>query len=130
MVTQNLSTLQVFQSFSHKCKRLLLQSWPKEFIRLLCECIINLLKGNLRSKKRHHVANFQSKVRVLSLKRTTWKRRRDNLASDKSLQLIKVATPPVINHLFWYGAVFPRSCFCVQQKCDYAICYKAGTSKV
>ena len=97
--TQNLSTLQVFQSFSHKCKSLLLQSCPKEFIRFLCECIVNLLKGNLQRIKRHHVVKFQSEVRLLSLKRTTWKQRRDILASEIGLQLIKIIAPPVINHL-------------------------------
>ena len=40
-----------------------------------------------------------SKIRVLSLKSTTWKKRRDILASEKGLPLIKVITPPVINHL-------------------------------
>ena len=34
------------------------QSCPKEFIRFLCDCIINLLKGNLQSIERHHVARF------------------------------------------------------------------------
>ena len=92
MNTQNLSTLQVFQSFSHKCKSLFLQSCPKEFIQFLCECIINLLKGNLQSIKRHHVVKIQSEVRLLSLKRTFWKRRRDILASERGLQLIKVLT--------------------------------------
>ena len=72
MNTENFSTLQVFQSLSQKCKSLFIQSCPKEFIRFLCECIINLLKGNLQSIKRHHVAKFQSDVRLLSLKRTTW----------------------------------------------------------
>ena len=59
----------------------------------------NLLKGNLQSIKRHHVVKFQSEVRLLSLKRTTWRQRRDILASERGLQLIKVITPPVINHL-------------------------------
>ena len=121
MTTQNLSTLQVFQSFSHKCKSLFLQSCPKEFIRFLCECIINLLKGNLQSIKRHHVVTFQIEVRLLSLKRTTWKQRRDILASERGLQLIKVNTPTVINHLCSYGPVCPRTCFCVQQKFDYPV---------
>ena len=76
-----------------------LQSCPKECIRFLCECIIKLLKGNLQSIKRHHVAKFQSEVRLLSLKRTIWKQRRHILASERGLQLIKVITPPVINHL-------------------------------
>ena len=130
MNTQHLSTLHVFQSFSHKCKSLFLQFCPKEFIRFLVECIIYLLKGNLQSIKRHHVARFKSEVRLLSLKRTTWKQRRDILASERGLQLIKVITPPVLNHLAWYGAVCPRSCFCVQQKFDYPVIYKAGTFKV
>ena len=130
MNTQNLSTLQVFQSFSHKCKSLFLQSCPEEFIQFLCECIINLLKGTLPSKKRHHVVKFQSQIRLRPLKRTTWKQRRDILASERGLELIKVITPPVANHLSWYGPVCPRSCFCVQQKFDYPVSYKAGTSNV
>ena len=110
--THQLSTLEVFQSFSHKCKILFPQSWPKEFIRFLCECIMNLLKGNLQRIKRHQVAKFQNDVRLLFLKRTTWKQRRDILACERELQLIKVIAPPVINHLFWYGAVCSRSCLC------------------
>ena len=76
------------------------------------------------------MATFQSEVRLSSLKRTTWKQRRDILASERGLQLIKVVTPPVINHVSSYGAVRPRSCFCVQQKFDYPVGYKAGTSKL
>ena len=69
MNTQNLSTLQVFQSLSRKCKSRFLQSCPKEFIRFLCECIVNLLKGNLQTIKRHHVVKFQDEVWLLSLKK-------------------------------------------------------------
>ena len=111
-------SLYPFQWFSHKCQNLFLQFCPKEFIKFLCECIINLLKGNERSIKRHHVVKSQSEVRLLSLKRTKWKQRRDILASERELHFIKVITPPVINHLSWYGPVRPRSCFCVQQKFD------------
>ena len=74
------------------CRNLFPQSCPKVFIRFLCESIINLLKGNLQSIKRHHVAKFQSKVRLLSLKRTTWKQGRDILASEKSLSLLPSLT--------------------------------------
>ena len=99
MNTQNLSTLQVFQSLFRKCKSHFLQSCPKEFIRFLCECIVNLLKGNLQAAKRHHVVKFQDEVWLLSLKRTTWKQRRKVLSSEKGLQLIAVITLPVIDHL-------------------------------
>ena len=97
--TQTLSTLQVFQSFSRKCKSHFLQSRPKEFIRFLCECIVNLLKRNLQAIKRHQVVTFRDEVWLLLLKRTTWKQRRNVLLSEGGLQLIAVITPPVINHL-------------------------------
>ena len=67
----------------------------------------------LANQKRHHVVKFQDEVWLLSLKRTTWKQRRNVLSSEKGLQLIAVITPPVINHLSWYGAVCSRPSFCV-----------------
>ena len=57
---------------------------------------------------RHHLVKFQDEVWLLSLKKTTCKQRIIVLSSGKVLQLIAVNTPPVINHLSWYGAV----CFC------------------
>ena len=99
MNTQNLSPLKVFQSLSLECKSRFLQSWPKEFIRFLGECIKNLLKGNLQAIKRHHVIKFQDEVCLLLLKGTTWKQKRNVLSSEKGLQLTAVITPPVINHL-------------------------------
>ena len=51
------------------------------------------------SSKRHHLKKFKNEIRLLALKRTTWKQRRDILLSARGLQLIKVITPPVINHL-------------------------------
>ena len=99
MNTQNLATLKVFQSLSRKFKNHFLQSCLKEFIRFLCECIVNLLKENLQTIKRHHLVKFQDQVWLLLLKRTTWKQRRNVLSSEKGLQLIAVITPPVINHL-------------------------------
>ena len=99
MNTQSLSILQVFRLLSRKCKSHFLQSCPKEFILFLCECIVNLLKGNLQAIKRHHVVKFQDEVWLLLLKRTTWKQRKNVPSSEKGLQLIAVITPPVINHL-------------------------------
>ena len=99
MNTQNLSTLQVFQLLSRKGKSHFLQCCPKEFMRFLCECIVNLPKGNVQAIQRHHVVNFQDEVWLLLLKRTTWKQRRNFPSSEKGLQLIAVITPPVINHL-------------------------------
>ena len=113
--TQNLSTPQVFQSLNRKCKSRFLQSCLKEFIRFLCECIVNLLEGNLQAIKRHHVVKFQDEFWLLLLKRTSWnnEQQRNVLSSEKWLQLIAVITPPVINLLSWYGAVCSRPSFSV-----------------
>ena len=102
----------------------------KEFIRLLFECIKNLLKRNLQSIKRHHVAKLQNEIRLLFLKRTTWKQRRDVLASEKELRMIEIIIPPVTNQLSWHGATCRRSCFWIQQEFDYPNSYQKGTSKV
>ena len=50
------------------------------------------------------------KAIVLSKKWITWKQRRGALPSEKGLQLIKVMTPPAINHLSWHGTAGLRSC--------------------
>ena len=113
MNTQNLSTLQVFESLSRKGKSHFLQSCPEEFIQFLCECMVNLLKGNLQARKRHHVLKFKDEVWLLLLKGTTWKQRRNVLSSEKGLQLIAVTSPPVISHLSRYGTVCSRPSFCV-----------------
>ena len=90
MNTQNFSTVQVFQLLSRKWKSHFLQSGPKEFIRFLCECVVNILKGNLQAIERHQVVKFQDEVWLLLLKRTTWKQRRNVLSSEKELQLIAI----------------------------------------
>ena len=81
MNTQNLSTFQVFQLISHKCNSLLLQSCPKEFLWVFFDCMVNVLKGDLQSIKRYHVAKFQYKIRFRSLNIIAWKKIRDVLAS-------------------------------------------------
>ena len=131
MNTRNHSILQGFQLFSHKCKSHFVQCCPKhqKNIRFPCKRITNLFKGNLQNMKRHQVAKFQSSVQFLSLKRIACKQRRDILASDKNLQLIKVITLPVTNQSSWHGAVYPRSCFCVQQEFGYPVNRKAGAFK-
>ena len=94
---------------------------PEEIFRFLYESVGNRLKVNLRSLKRHHKAKFQSKVQHLALRRNTWKGRREFLASGKSLQLIKVITHPVNNHLCCLGAVCSRFCYYVQQEFEHPV---------
>ena len=46
---------------------------------------INSVQQNLESLKRHHVAKIHSDFRQLSLKRKTWKQRKNVLESNKSV---------------------------------------------
>ena len=117
--------------FPHMQKPFLL-SCPKELIRFLYECIVKILRRNLQSIKRHHVKKLQNEMPSRSLKRITWKQRRDVLPSEKRLQLIKVNTLPVVNHLPWYGAVCSRPCLSIQQQLEfeYSGSYKGGASKI
>ena len=68
--------------------------------RFLCECIVSLLKGNMQNIHRHHVTYFQNEFRLLSLNKITWNQRRNALASERRLQLIKVINSLVINDLY------------------------------
>ena len=71
------------------------QCCPKEFMRFLCKFLIKLITGNLQSIKRHHVASFQNKIRIMSLHLTSWRQKKDVLGSEENLELIKVITPLV-----------------------------------
>ena len=93
MNTLNLSTLQAFPHFSLACKVQFLKICPKEFIRFLRECIVNLLQGNLSEVRRSHGLKYRDKILELSLKRTTWKQRRSLFSSQKGL-LLKKQFPP------------------------------------
>ena len=69
-------TSKVFQQWTHKMSLLsncsnhlptnvnfyLLRSCPKEMMRLLCECIVDLHKGDLLSRKTYHFTKFQKEV--------------------------------------------------------------------
>ena len=81
--------LQAFQHFSLAREIQFLKTCPKEFIRLLSECNVNLLPEKLSEVKRSHVLKYRDKNHELSLKRTTWKQRRSLLSVQKGFLLIK-----------------------------------------
>ena len=112
MISENLSTLQLFQSFSRKCKSLFLHSCPKQFIRFLCDCIVNLLNGNLQSIKRHQVTKCQTQFDCFFYKNHL-EAKKGGSVIQKMLLFLKIHFLLVINHLFCYGAVCFRPCFSV-----------------
>ena len=91
MNTQKLSNLKVFQLFSTK-RKIHLPHWcPRKSLWFVCECILNLLNGNLHSRKRHRVAKFQRRFEYClwnenfgSIEETFW-RPENAYSSQKSL---------------------------------------------
>ena len=130
MNAQNLSVVQVFQWFSHKCKSLFFQSCPKEVFRFLCECILILLRGNLQSIRKHHLTKFQNEVQLFFLETITWKQKMRRSGIRKGVTTYKFINPPVIIHLVRHGAIFSRPCICIEKEFEYTVRYKAGNSKV
>ena len=128
MNTLNLSTLQAFQHVSIACTIQFLKTCPKEVIRFLSECIVNLLQGNLSEVKRRHVVKSTDEIHELFLKRTTWKQRKSLLSSQKGLLLIKTISPFVINHLSWDGTVCSSTSFCLQLQQQPHHCHKTRTT--
>ena len=57
----------------------------KEFIRFLCECIKNLLKGNLQALKRHHVAKFQARFGCSLSEENNWEAKKRQSSLQKRL---------------------------------------------
>ena len=128
MNRRNLSTLQVFRTFSHKCKTHYLQCCQKNFIRFLCKCLRHLLGGKpAKHKKRWSLkilkqfSTFVSKTNNLEAKKRHFRVRRRLLAHK---------IPLLINHLPRDGAVCPHSCFCVQKEFENPVNYTAGASKL
>ena len=99
MNTQNLSTVQVFQSFSHKLKKSFPSVLPKRVY------LVSLRMHN-KSAQRKPVKNKETSrgkiskgVSSIISKTYNLEEKKGNLASEKGLQLIEVFTTPVNNHL-------------------------------
>ena len=76
MSTQHLSTLIAFQKYSQSFKITFLKNCPKDFIQFLIECIVNLLRGELREIQKQEVLKFREEIHLLILKRTSLSKRR------------------------------------------------------
>ena len=114
--TQKISLVSKFYNYFPTNANAFSFSLVQNFIRFFCECTVNLLKENLQRKKRHHVTKFQNEIRLLSVKRITWKQRLDVRAYERGPKLVNIINPPVINHSSWHGTVCLCSWFCVQKQ--------------
>ena len=71
----------------------------KKFIQFLSECLVNLLRGELKDLRKVDVVKYRREKSELTRRRTSLHKRRTILSSPKGLQLISVITPFVIKRL-------------------------------
>ena len=116
MNTQYLSMLNMFQSWTPKCRKLFLLHCPKDFIGFISECIVNMLRGQLDDLKKTDVQKYQKEIKKLARKRTPLHERRKILSSTKGLNLIATITKSIIVKLSWNGTVCSHSAIFVRGK--------------
>ena len=106
--------------------------WPKRVYYVPLRMHSESSQGEPAKHEKTSPDKISKRSSIALFKRRTWKQRRNVLAFEKRLQSLKVVTPPVINRLFWYGAVCSHPCLCVQQqeKVEYSGSYKIGASKI
>ena len=94
---QNYYTLKLFRNLNKKFQPAFLLHCPKEFIRFLCECIVNLIKGNLPGLGRNQFTRFQEQLRKLTSKSTTLSSRRLILGSKAGIKILSYIYQPCMN---------------------------------
>lgn len=105
MTSQNYYTLELYQKFSPTLKKFFILHCPDEIIKFFCDCVFNIVKGKVKLEN-----SIQRKMTVLSRektnietictkKRVSLKRKRQLLASERGLRLLKLVSPSVLNHL-------------------------------
>ena len=98
MSTQYVSILPKFQKFSLRLRKQFNLNCPKDFIQIRSECLLNLLRGDLRDLRKEDVVKYRKEISELTQKRIPL-HRRNILSSTKGLQLISIITPFVIKRL-------------------------------
>ena len=91
---QNYYTLKLFRNLNKKFQPAFLHC-PKEFIR--CECIVNLIEGNLTGLRRNQFTRFQKQLRKLTSKSTTLSSRRLILGSKAGITILSYIYQPCMN---------------------------------
>ena len=101
MTSQNVSTLQLFQTFKPKLKKSFLTHCNGDFIRFLSECIHNILSGVVLMPEDCQLMKFSQEIDQLMKRR----KRQQSLSvqrklsfSTRGLRLIETIYSPVFKH--------------------------------
>ena len=97
--TQNLSTVQMYQPFSHNYKKLLLQSGSRKVYQVPLRIKSKPSRKKPEKLEMKCVTKAQHEFQFPFRRRITWKQRWEFVGSEKRTKLIKLTTPPVPNNL-------------------------------
>ena len=108
MSLRDFYTVDLYIKFPLTLKRCFNLNCSEEVIKLFCDCIFNVIKGNVKLEK-----NMQAKISTLSREKSiiatlrskkniSLKRQRQLLASPRGLRLLKFILPSVLRHLRSY----------------------------
>ena len=89
----------MFQILSQKFHTKFILHCPKNFIQLLSDCLVNLLRGELQDLGKVDVVNYRRQVSELTRRITSPLKKRTILSSPKGLQLLYLITPFAIEQL-------------------------------
>jgi hypothetical protein len=89
--------LKIITELSPSQQKSFLQGSKPDFVRFLCECVANILKGTVAVNKTYLVA-FEPEIRQLCKKTLPNPVRRDILCGKRGLKLIRTIAPAVIRH--------------------------------
>ena len=99
MSIQYVSILPIFQRFTRKLQKQFILHCPKSYIQFLSECLVNLLRVELKDLRKEDLVKYRKEISELTRRRTSLRKRRTILSSSKGLQLIAFITLFVIKRL-------------------------------
>jgi len=91
--------LKVLKEADSKTRKSILKSVDKEVIRIICECALNILRGNvpLDSEEKKELEKFKIIVRKLIKRGESWKKKKQYLQTGHGLNLIPILLSPILS---------------------------------
>ena len=98
-VEQNYELLKLLAKSKGKQRQAILDASGSELLRALCECVHNLLRGNilLSTNQKRKLASKKNHLRDLAAKQVSFKRKREII--QRGGNLLTVLLPPIIESL-------------------------------
>jgi len=91
--------LKLLEEGDSKTRKKVLKLADKEIIRVICECALNILNGNvpLDPEKKQTLGKFKSVMRKLAQRGENWKRKKRYLQTGRGLNLIPLLLSPILS---------------------------------